>query len=175
MDEQRAQTTVEMSAKHPPRRNPWTWVPSLYFAEGIPYIIVNTVSVIMYKRLGLSNAEIALTTSLLYLPWGFKGLWSPFVDMYRTKRFWILIMQALIALVLFGSAFSIPSGSFFILSLTSFWFIAFASATHDIAADGFYMLALEQHQQAAFVGVRNTFYRFAMLTGSGILVSRGPA
>ena len=170
MEPAQIDTVTAEHPKLPPRRNPWSWVPSLYFAEGIPYVIVNTVSVVMYKRLGLSNAEIAFATSLLYLPWGFKGLWSPFVDMYRTKRFWVLLMQALIGVVLLGSGFSMLSAAFFALSLTAFWFIAFASATHDIAADGFYMLALEQHEQAGFVGVRNTFYRFAMLTGSGILV-----
>ncbi len=165
-------TTSDATSKqrHPQRRNPWAWIPTLYFAEGIPYVIVNTVSVIMYKRLGLSNADIAFYTSWLYLPWGFKGLWSPLVDMYRTKRFWVLAMQALVPLLLVGCALAVPLPGFFTLTLMAFWLIAFGSATHDIAADGLYMLGLEEHEQAAFVGVRNTFYRFAMLTGTGLIV-----
>ncbi len=157
-------------ARGPRRRNPWAWVTSLYFAEGIPYIIVNTVSVIMYKKMGISNADIAFYTSWLYLPWGFKGLWSPFIDMYRTKRFWILAMQILLAGLLASVSFGVHIPAFFPLTLGVFWITAFASATHDIAADGLYMLGLEQHEQAAFVGIRNTFYRIAMLTGTGVLV-----
>jgi PAT family beta-lactamase induction signal transducer AmpG len=152
------------------KRNPWAWVTSLYFAEGIPYVVVNTVSVIMYKKMGISNAEIAFYTSWLYLPWGFKGLWSPFVDMYRTKRFWVVSMQLLLVVLLASVALGVPLAAFFPLTLGAFWLTAFASATHDIAADGFYMLGLEQHEQAAFVGIRNTFYRIAMLTGTGVLV-----
>jgi MFS transporter, PAT family, beta-lactamase induction signal transducer AmpG len=151
-------------------RNPWSWVPSLYFAQGIPYVVVMTVSVVMYKRLGISNTDIALYTSWLYLPWVVKPLWSPLVEMFRTKRYWIVILQAALGLSLAGVAFTLPASAFFQITLGIFWLMAFASATHDIAADGFYMLALPQHQQAAFVGVRSTFYRFAMITGQGILV-----
>lgn len=152
------------------RRNPWFWVPSLYFAQGIPYVVVMTVSVIMYKRMGISNTDIALYTSWLYLPWVIKPLWSPFVDMFRTKRLWILSMQLLIGAALASVALTIPLPAFFQATLAVFWLMAFSSATHDIAADGFYMLGLEQHQQAAFVGVRSTFYRVAMITGQGLLV-----
>jgi len=151
-------------------RTPWSWVPSLYFAQGIPYVVVMSISVIMYKKMGISNTDIALYTSWLYLPWVVKPLWSPFVDMFRTKRFWIVTLQFLIALSLSAVAFTIPSAGFFQVTLAVFWLMAFASATHDIAADGFYMLGLEQHQQAAFVGVRSTFYRIAMITGQGLLV-----
>jgi MFS transporter, PAT family, beta-lactamase induction signal transducer AmpG len=151
-------------------RNPWAWVPSLYFAQGIPYVVVMTVSVVMYKRLGISNTDIALYTSWLYLPWVIKPLWSPLVEMFRTKRYWIVVLQALLGVSLAGIAFTLPTSAFFQLTLGVFWLMAFASATHDIAADGFYMLALPQHQQAAFVGVRSTFYRIAMITGQGILV-----
>lgn len=151
-------------------RSPWSWVPSLYFAQGIPYVVVMSISVIMYKKMGISNTDIALYTSWLYLPWVVKPLWSPFVDMFRTKRFWIVTLQLLIALSLSAVAFTIPSAGFFQVTLAVFWLMAFASATHDIAADGFYMLGLEQHQQAAFVGVRSTFYRIAMITGQGLLV-----
>ena len=154
----------------PQTRNPWAWVTTLYFAQGIPYVVAMTVSVIMYKRLGMSNTDIALYTSWLYLPWVIKPLWSPFVDMFRTKRFWIVTLQLIIGAALASVALTIPLPNFFRYTLAIFWLMAFGSATHDIAADGFYMLGLPQHQQAAFVGVRSTFYRFAMLTGQGLLV-----
>ncbi|PID91004.1 MAG: MFS transporter [Bacteroidetes bacterium] len=149
---------------------PWAWVPSLYFAEGIPYVLVMILSVIFYKRMGISNAQIALYTSWLYLPWVIKPLWSPVVDILRTKRFWILIMQLCIGAGLAGVALTIPAGRFFQYTLAFFWLLAFSSATHDIAADGFYMLGLSKHDQAFFVGIRSTFYRIAMLTGQGLLV-----
>jgi PAT family beta-lactamase induction signal transducer AmpG len=151
-------------------RNPWAWVPTLYFAEGVPYVAVMTISVIIYKRLGLSNTDITLYTSWLYLPWVIKPLWSPFVDMLRTKRWWILSMQILIAAALAGVAFTIPGPLWLQGSLGFFWLLAFSSATHDIAADGFYMLGLEQHEQAYFVGIRSTFYRIATIFSSGLLV-----
>lgn len=152
------------------KRNPWAWVPTLYYAEGIPYIIVMTVSVIMYKRLGISNTDIALYTSWLYLPWVIKPLWSPIVDILKTKRFWIIIMQLFIGAGLAGVALTIPVPNFFQYTLAFLWLLAFSSATHDIAADGFYMLGLTEHQQAYFVGIRSTFYRLAMITGQGLLV-----
>ncbi len=148
----------------------WYWVPSLYFAEGIPYVLVMTLSVIFYKRMGVSNSDIALYTSWLYLPWVIKPLWSPVVDILKTKRFWIVTMQLLIGAGLAGVAFTIPVPNFFQYTLAFFWLLAFSSATHDIAADGFYMLGLTKHNQAFFVGIRSTFYRFAMLTGQGLLV-----
>src|SRR5208282_4861113 len=151
-------------------RNPWWWVPSLYFSEGIPYVIVMTMSVVMYKRLGISNTDIALYTSWLYLPWVIKPLWSPFVDITRTKRFWIVLMQFLVSFGLAVIAFSVQGSAFFKWSLFLFWIMAFASATHDIAADGFYMLSLSKHEQAWWVGLRSTFYRTAMIVGSGLLV-----
>ncbi len=151
-------------------RNGWKWVPSLYFAEGIPYIMVMTVSVIMYKRLGISNTDIAIYTSLLYLPWVVKPLWSPFVDILKTKRFWILTMQLIIALGLGGIAFTVTLPNYFVLTLAFFWLLALGSATHDIAADGFYMLGLTKHDQVWFVGFRSTFYRFAMIFAQGLLV-----
>jgi PAT family beta-lactamase induction signal transducer AmpG len=129
-----------------------------------------TISVIIYKRLGLSNTDITLYTSWLYLPWVIKPLWSPFVDMLRTKRWWILVMQILIAAALAGVAFTIPGPWWLQGSLAFFWLLAFSSATHDIAADGFYMLGLEQHEQAYFVGIRSTFYRIATIFSSGLLV-----
>jgi PAT family beta-lactamase induction signal transducer AmpG len=149
---------------------PWRWIPTLYFAEGIPYVMVMTLSVIFYKRMGISNAQIALYTSWLYLPWVIKPLWGPVVDILRTKRFWILVMQLFIGAGLAGVAFTIPADRFIQLTLAFFFLVAFSSATHDIAADGFYMLALSKGDQAFFVGIRSTFYRLAMLTGQGLLV-----
>ena len=151
-------------------RNPWTWIPTLYFAEGLPYVVVMSVSVMMYKNLGISNANIAFFTSLLYFPWFLKFLWGPFIDMFMTKRFWIITMQLVLAVALFGVALCLPLSIYWNLTLIVFAFMAFASATHDIAADGFYMLSLEQQQQSAFVGVRSTFYRVATIFGSGVLV-----
>ena len=150
--------------------SPWAWVPSLYFAEGIPYVAVMTISLIMYKRLGLSNADITLYTSWLYLPWVIKPFWSPFIDVVRSKRWWILAMQVLIGAALGGVAFSIPTSTWLQGSLCLFWLMAFSSATHDIAADGFYMLGLNSHEQAWFVGIRSTFYRIATIVGQGLLV-----
>lgn len=151
-------------------RNPWAWIPTLYFTQGIPYVMVMSVSVMMYKNLGVSNTNIAFFTSLLYFPWFLKFAWGPFIDMFKTKRFWTTTMQLLVAIGLFGIAFSIPTSIYWQLTLIVFAIMAFASATHDIAADGFYMLSLEQSQQAAFVGVRSTFYRVATIVGSGVLV-----
>ena len=149
---------------------PWRWVPSLYFVQGIPYVVVMTLSVVMYKNLEVSNTDIALYTSWLYLPWVIKPLWSPLVDMLRSKRWWIVTLQAVIGASLALVALAVPAPHFFQLTLAVFWLMAFSSATHDIAADGFYMLALPERTQAAFVGVRSTFYRLAMIAGQGALV-----
>ncbi|NWF89942.1 MAG: MFS transporter [Ignavibacteriaceae bacterium] len=159
-----------MFGKRPSFRNPWAWVPTLYYAQGIPYVVVMLVSVIMYKRMGISNADIAFYTSLLYLPWAIKPLWSPFVDIFKTKRLWIVIMQFIVGLGLAGVAFTIPLPNFLQYTLAFFLLLAFSSATHDIAADGFYMLGLSEHDQAFFVGIRSTFYRLSMITGQGLLI-----
>ena len=151
-------------------RSPWTWVPSLYFAEGLPYVAVMIISLVMYKRMGISNTEVALYTSWLNLPWVIKPLWSPFIDIIKTKRYWITSMQLLIGAGLAGIAFTIPTDSFLQTTLAIFWLMAFSSATHDIAADGFYMIGLSQHEQALFVGIRSTFYRLATITGQGGLI-----
>jgi len=150
--------------------SPWAWVPTLYFGEGLPYVMVMTVSLFLYKQLGLSNAEITFYTSWLYLPWVIKPLWSPFIDVVKTKRWWILAMQLLIGGALGGVAFTIPTSFWLQGTLFFFWVMAFSSATHDIAADGFYMLGLDEHQQAWFVGIRSTFYRLATIFGSGVLI-----
>ncbi len=161
--------------------NPWFWVPTLYFAQGIPYFLVNNISVMMFTRMGVPNGEMALFTSLLYLPWAIKPLWSPFVDIFKTKRWWIISMQLLMtaAFVLLMATIPHPSMeeiaagtsiSLFWIMLVLFIITAFASATHDIAADGFYMLALTQHEQAAYVGARSVFYRLSSIFGQGVLL-----
>ncbi|MFN3410452.1 MAG: MFS transporter [Limisphaerales bacterium] len=154
----------------PPRRSPWAWIPTLYTAQGLPYVLVMTVSVVMYKGLGISNTDIALYTSWLYLPWVIKPLWSPVVDILRTRRWWIWTMQLVIGAGLAGIALTIPTTDFFRYTLAFFWLLAFSSATHDIAADGFYLLATTEKEQAFFVGIRSTFYRVATIFGQGLLV-----
>lgn len=148
----------------------WSWVPTLYFAEGIPYVVVMSVAVIMYKRMGMNNSDTALFTSLLGLPWMLKPLWSPFIDIFSTKRRWIISMQALMAAGFAAVGFSLPGPHYVQISFASFMTTAFLSATHDIAADGFYMLALDREGQSFFVGIRTTFYRGAMIVGQGPLV-----
>jgi len=152
-----------------PRRSPWSWIPSLYFAEGIPYIIVMFVASDMYKTMGVPNATLAFWTGLLYLPWVIKPFWSPFVDMYSTKRTWIVWMQLGLASMFFGVSFSLHLPWWFPLTLFFLWGMAFSSATHDISADGFYILGLNEHDQAFFTGIRSTFYRLAMIAGLGLL------
>lgn len=152
------------------QRHPWWWIPTLYFAEGLPYMAVMTISTVMYKCLGIGNTEIAFYTAWLYLPWVIKPFWSPFVDIIRSKRWWVLAMQWAIAIAMASIAFALPASGFFQATLALFWLMAFASATHDIAADGFYMLALTEHQQSLFVGIRSLFYRISMVVGQGVLV-----
>ena len=152
------------------KRSAWSWVPTLYFAEGLPYVAVMTIAVIMYKKLGISNTDIALYTGWLYLPWVIKPFWSPFVDLVKTKRWWTVTMQILIAVAFACIAFALPTSLFFKLTLAAFWLVAFTSATHDIAADGFYMHGLSDHEQSLFVGIRSTFYRIATVAGQGLLV-----
>lgn len=153
------------------KTSPWAWVPTLYFAEGLPNVLVTGLAAVMYMQLGLSDAELGLYTGWLALPWVIKPLWSPFVDLLKTKRWWVLAMQLLIGASLAGIAFTIPTAFWFQSTMFFFFVMAFASATHDISADGFYMIELDDHDQAKFVGIRNTFYRLAVIFGNGILVS----
>ncbi len=155
--------------KHQPT-SPWKFIPTLYFTSGIPYVIINTVSVIFYKKLGIDNAEIALWTSFLYLPWVIKMFWGPIVDIYFTKRQWIIYTQLTMFACLGLVAFCLQLPNFFFISLAALTIGAFISATYDIATDGFYLLALSPEQQAFFVGIRSLFYRLAVIFGSGILV-----
>ncbi|MDR0799824.1 MAG: MFS transporter [Dysgonamonadaceae bacterium] len=150
--------------------NPWVWIPSLYFVEGLPNVAVVSMSVILYKNLGMSNADIAFYTGLLYWPWVIKPVWSPFIDLIRNKRWWIVAMQLLLGAGLIGIAFGIPTRFYVRFTLAFFWLVAFSSATHDIAADGFYLLGLNDKQQSFFVGIRSVFYKAATIFGSGALV-----
>ncbi|HTX99660.1 MAG TPA: MFS transporter [Bacteroidota bacterium] len=154
----------------PASRNPWVFVPTLYFAEGVPYILINAVSVVLYKRMGIDNASIAFWTSFLYFPWVIKMLWGPVVDTHSTKRKWIVTTQLAMSGCLVIVAASLHLPGFFFLSLAAFFVGAFISATHDIAADGFYLLALGKEDQSLFVGIRSTFYRLAMIFGQGFIV-----
>jgi len=159
-----------VTAQRSTATNPWAWIPTLYFAQGIPYVVVMTLSVILYKNMGVNNTDIALYTSWLYLPWVIKPLWSPLIELFSTKRVWIVALQFAVGAALACVALTIPGPGYFKMTLAVFWLMAFASASHDIAADGFYMLALPEHSQAAFVGVRSTFYRLANIGGQGGLV-----
>ena len=150
-------------------RNPWAWIPSLYFYQGIPYSIVMITSGLIYKTMGVSIATFAFWTSLLYLPWAIKPLWSPYIDVVSTKRNWILWTQLLLGIAFIAAGFAMQLPFYFPITIAVFAVIAISSASHDIAADGFYMLSLDQHKQAFFVGIRSTFYRFAMLTALGLL------
>ena len=153
------------------RTSPWAWVPTLYFAEGLPNVIVTGLAAVMYMQMGLTDAQLGLYTGWLALPWVIKPLWSPFIDLLKTKRWWVLAMQLLIGAALAGIAFMLPTPIWFQASMFCFFVVAFASATHDISADGYYMIELSEHRQAMFVGIRNTFYRIAVIFGNGILVS----
>jgi MFS transporter, PAT family, beta-lactamase induction signal transducer AmpG len=153
-----------------PSRSPWTYIPTLYFGEGVPNVIISSVSVIFYKKLGIDNDQITAWTSFLYLPWVIKMFWGPVVDIYATKRTWILVTQFAMFCCLSLVALSLQLPNFFFVSLAALTVGAFISATYDIATDGFYMLALNPAQQAFFVGIRSLFYRIAVLFGSGLLV-----
>ena len=151
-------------------KSPWGWIPTLYIAEGLPYFAVNVLTVLIYTQLGISKTDMAYFTGWLYLPWVIKPFWSPFVDLIGTKRGWTICMQWLMA-VCFGSlVFLLPTPFFFSSTLALFWITAFFSATHDISADGYYMMELTPHLQSAYVGVRSTFYRIASVIGQGGLV-----
>jgi PAT family beta-lactamase induction signal transducer AmpG len=151
-------------------RTSWAWVPTLYFAEGLPYVLVVIVSSLMFKQLGISVADVTLYTSWLYLPWVIKPFWSPFIDLVRTKRWWLLLTQIILGAGLAGVGLTLNTNNFFRWSLAIMWLLAFSSATHDISIDGFYMLGLDEGEQSMFVGIRNTAYRIAMIAGQGGLL-----
>lgn len=155
--------------EHHKERSPWSWIPTLYFFQGIPYSIVMITSGLIYKTMGVSIASFAFWTSLLYLPWAIKPLWSPYIDVVSTKRNWVVWTQLLLGLAFIAVGISMPVSIFYPLTIGIFAVVAIMSASHDIAADGFYMYALDQHRQAFFVGIRSTFYRLAMLTALGLI------
>jgi PAT family beta-lactamase induction signal transducer AmpG len=153
-----------------PKRSPWLWIPTVYFAEGMPNALVATVSVLLYNDLGVSNAATAFFTSLLYLPWVVKPLWSPAVDILKTRRQWIWATQLFLGAMLAGVAAMIPSPHFVQWTIVFFGLLAFSSATHDIAADGFYILAATEHQQSFFIGWRSIFFNAGKIAAQGGLV-----
>lgn len=150
--------------------SPWSYISTLYFAQGVPNTVINTVSPILYKNLGIGNAQITFWTSFLNLPWVLKMFWAPIIDTVSTKRTWILTMQLAMFACMALIALSLGLPSFFFISLSLLAIAAFISATCDIATDGYYMLALSEREQAFFVGFRSLFFRIAMLFGSGFLV-----
>ena len=163
--------------------NPWLWVPTLYFLEGIPYFLVNNISMVMFNQMGVPNGEMSFFTTLLYFPWALKFLWAPFVDLIKTKRWWFLTMQFLMLGLAVLTIFSIPHPSPEVIAamgtevklftgvLIAFIIMAFASATHDIAADGFYMLALTSGVQAEMIGWRSVFYRLSNVFCNSALIA----
>jgi PAT family beta-lactamase induction signal transducer AmpG len=154
-----------------PRAHPALWVPSLYFAMGTPMTAVTVMSAVMYKNLGLSNAEIALYTGSMYLPWVVKPLWSPVVEMFRTKRFFVLVMELVMLVTFAGGALALGTPHWLTGTILFFWITGFASATQDIAADGVYISAMSHREQAAYVGVQGVFWNLGRIIATGLLVS----
>ena len=151
-------------------RSPLRWVPSLYFAMGLPFVVLNMVSAVLYKDLGISDAQIAFWTSLIMWPWTIKFLWSPFLEIFRTKKFFVVTTQ-LLSGILFGlAALSLHLPSFFAVTIAVFAVVAFSGATHDIAADGVYMSELTTQDQAKYIGWQGAFYNLAKLVATGGLV-----
>lgn len=171
-------TTSDQTSKR--GHKPWLWIPTLYFAEGVPYFAVNSLAVLLYTQMGIPVAKMAFYTSLLSLPWVIKPFWAPIVDIISTKRSWVLTMELMISVAMALICLLLPLPSFFALTLIVFFIMAFLSATHDIAADGYYMLAIPHHEQALYSGLRNTFYRISnlfsqggLITLSGLLIAGG--
>lgn len=163
-------STQESPGSTEKKTNPWFFIPTLYFAEGVPYVIVNTVSVAFYKTMGVDNATLAFATSWLYLFWTLKMFWGLLVETHSSKRNWIVYTELAMTICFGVLGFVLQIPSFFYISLFLFFVLAFISATHDIAADGFYLIALNKDDQAGFVGIRSTFYRLAMIFGQGFII-----
>lgn len=151
-------------------KKPYSWVPSLYLGEALPFSAVMLISVIMFKEFGLSDGQITVYTGWMGLPWVIKPIWSPIIDNLKTKRWWIVSMQFFMGIALAMVAFTLPTAYWLKGTLALFMLIAFASATHDISADGFYIIGLKDKDQELYVGIRNTFYRIGMVIGQGGLV-----
>lgn len=149
---------------------PYAWVPSLYMGEALPFSAVMLLSLVMFKEMGMTDSQITLYTGWLGTPWVIKPVWSPIVDNLKTKRWWIVSMQFLMGVALAMVALTLPTAFWLKASLAVLMVIAFASATHDISADGFYIIALSDKDQELYVGVRNTFYRVGLVIGQGGLV-----
>jgi PAT family beta-lactamase induction signal transducer AmpG len=153
------------------RRHPLVWVPSLYLAMGLPNVMVGVVAAILYKNLGVSNEDIAIYTSQMYLPWVLKPLWAPLLETYRSKRFWVISMEFTMAAALGLVALCLPLDGFFRLSLAFFWLVGFASATQDTCADGVYMTTVSKSEQARYAGVQSMCWNLGAVLASGLLVS----
>ncbi len=150
--------------------SPLRWVPSAYFAMGLPFVVLNMVSVLMFKGLGIEDSKIALWTSVIMFPWTIKFLWSPFLEMFRTKKFFVVTTQ-LISGIGFGLvALALHLPSFFAVSIALLAVVAMSGATHDIALDGLYMAELSQTDQAKYIGWQGAFYNLAKLVATGLLV-----
>ena len=154
-----------------PTRHPLTWVPSLYLAMGLPNVMVGVVAAIIYKNLGVSNEDIALYTSQMYLPWVLKPLWAPLLEAHRTKRWWVIAMQFTMAASLGMVAFCLPLEGFFRASLAFFWITGFASATQDTVADGVFMTTMPVTEQARYAGLQGMCWNLGAVIASGLLVS----
>lgn len=152
-------------------RTPVWWVPTAYFAMGLPFIAVNLVSTFMFKDLGISDTQIAFWTSVIMMPWTLKFLWSPFLEMYRTKKFFVVVTQLLSGLLFGLVAFSLKFDYFFAISISTMAMVALSGATHDVACDGVYMDELSPTDQAKYIGVQGAFYNIAKLVANGGLVA----
>jgi PAT family beta-lactamase induction signal transducer AmpG len=155
----------------PSDRHLLTWVPSLYLAMGLPNVMVGVVAAIIYKNLGVSNEDIALYTSQLYLPWVLKPLWAPLLEAYRSKRFWVISMEFTMAAALGLIALVLPLADFFKLSLAFFWIVGFASATQDTCADGVFMTTASKKDQARYAGLQGMCWNMGAVVASGLFVS----
>lgn len=151
-------------------KSPISWVASVYFAAGLPFVVLNMVVVLMYKGLGVSNATITFWTSLIMLPWTLKPLWSPFMELYGTKKFYVVATECFTGVMFGVVALSLTLSDFFAASIAGLALIAFSGATHDIAGDGVYMSELSNSRQSRYIGWQGAFYNIAKIVGTGLLV-----
>jgi len=160
-----------MSEPSTPRRSPVAWVPTLYFAEGLPFYAVNFMALLFYQGVGVDNAKTAFVVSMLAWPWTLKPVWSPLLEMYRTKKFFVVLMQLLGGAGLLLLALALPLPGYFAWSIAILTLVAFASSTHDIAADGVYLASLSPREQAAYAGWCGAFYNVARIFSMGGLIA----
>ena len=152
------------------KKNPLKWIPSTWFAMGLPFVALSTASAIMYKNFGISDTSIAFWTSLIMLPWTLKPLWGPFLEMFKTKKFFVYITQIFTGCLFGLVALSLQLDHFYSISITLFAIIAISASTHDTAADGIYLNELDSKQQAKYVGFQGAFYNIAKIVSGGFLV-----